>query len=727
MNPKRDRFSDDRSQDLSEVWSNQVEDDQKDARAQNRRKKAKSPLLGNLVAFGLPFIAVLAFVGIKNNFFLPNEDNANNATNQIRRTDSDDALETVEKTDSSKTVNASEKESQILFDSQNEASEVVVSDSTENALINAEILDATESDFMLELQEKDADLEVEKNEEGTMNASAHPDEQSTEIGFVTENDENETESEVHNSSELEEQIDSPSEEFFTQESVSTVPIRLDEKSSREALAQLEHQVLEIKKGDERNPDALIEQLTPALKQARSILELVDESFEENVNALIKSIEDFQEALKANKEFMILLREFDRASLTQDATVAFLEEHEEAFVIDPNANPKFNERKADFLKAAEMFERFVELDAWNYFVEARRLSLERFRVPQEDAQAALDFVRAHENSLLMPYEWDLLKRRVDEWAFQTQNVTPMQRKILLRIEAEASQKYWTYAPSEEKRYYLPAPPKPGLNNYVADANGTLKQVEIPASAPETHSVESLQTRFLRSLSAKVRQIPDSLVDDDPARWYEEWKIALLDIQTTNELDPIVQYVLFRDCAKILASGDYFFAIRLKPLLRMMNIPQLSEEVVDRFQTESLELQKIRALASSRLRLLPKDHLNVDKTTEQLNDSVVRFSCVYKRVGWLDRDFADSWKCRRPENALLPIGDLYVVIPMEPVDANSKPTFKWSKIGSSDGNALSLNLATNSIPVGSIVLCRVDLNQESRPIPKKAASVESFFQR
>ncbi|MBR5758677.1 MAG: hypothetical protein IKX88_08785, partial [Thermoguttaceae bacterium] len=457
------------------------------------------------------------------------------------------------------------------------------------------------------------------------------------------------------------------------------------------------------------------------ERANVISERAAPELVEQARTVLKKIQSFQEMLAQNRDFFIQLKQFDQASLDPAESRVFFDRFQTPENVDEVAS-EIAAYRNDFTKVANRLDQLETVDRWNGFVEQYGESLERFHVSQNAARKAIEFVSQHKSLSGMPQEFSGLIRRTPEWTFQLENVVPTQRKILLRLEAEIAQKYWTFSPSADKCYYLLAPPKPGLNDYVADAAGSVKQVEIPNNAEETRSSESKQTEFLLELSAIARSIPDDLQTQDSARWYSGWCEFLTRVQETNQLDSILQYVLMRDCAKLLASSDYFFQRRLEPILKMLNLPQLEEGAsVDRFQTETQKLQKIRQLAKSRLDFLPKNHLVVDKTTAQLDAQVERVAFVYRRIGWLDRDFADEWKCRRPSDGELPEGDLYVSIPSE----ENEQLSQWFKIGSSNGKRTTLKLATNNVPRGSIVFCRVSLTQEKTIV--KRASVERFFDR
>jgi hypothetical protein len=493
------------------------------------------------------------------------------------------------------------------------------------------------------------------------------------------------------------------------------------EETRQTLAQIEHQFLDTLKKDVRDPAELLELLAPLSKQASLLLENANPELVAQVEESLSKIETFQKTIDENRDFFVLLEGLDQASLNPTATRAFFVQYQ-TYPNDGAGSPEVDAYRQEFAKVAASIETLEAVDSWNNFVGTYADSLERFYVSQDVVQAALQFISTNKKNQGMPQEFNVLTKRTAEWIFQLENVVPIQRKILLLLESEIAQKYWTYAPSVDKCYYLPAPPKPGVNNYVSDASGSLGQVDIPSDAEEVASSESKQTKFLIELSEQARQIPDSLQEKDPAKWYNDWCDFLTAIQSTDRLDPILQYILMRDCTKLLSSGNYYFQRRLAPILRMLNTPQIEEGVsIDRFQTDSQNLQKLRQLASSRISFLPKDHLVVNKTTAQLDAQVERIAFAYQRVGWLDRDFADVWKCRRPSNAELPAGDLYVVIPSE-TDSQS---LQWFKIGSSDGKQTNLKLAANNVPRGSIIFCRVSLNQE-KPIVKRA-SIEQFFIR
>ena len=493
------------------------------------------------------------------------------------------------------------------------------------------------------------------------------------------------------------------------------------EKTRQALAQLEYQFLEIQKMDVRDPTRLLDLLSPLQEQANVISEKAVPELTKQTLSVLERIQSFQEMIDNNRNFFIQLQQFDHASLNPTTSRVFFEQYQNLSNTDKSASG-IDAYRNDFTKVAYCIDQLEVVDLWNDFIEKYGESLARFRVSQDAARAAVEFVSQNKNLPGMPQEFERLIQRTPEWTFQLEHVVPTQRKILLRLETEISQKYWTFSPSADRCYYLPAPPREGLNDYVADAEGSIKQVEIPKDAKELKLSESKQTNFLRNLSAFARQIPDNLQTQDASKWYASWGAFLTRIQETDQLDPILQYVLMRDCVKLLASSDYYFQRRLEPLLRMLNIPKLEEGTsVDRFQTESQKLQELRQLAKSRLGFLPKNFLTVDKTTAQLDAQVERVAFDYRRIGWLDRDFADEWKCRSPDDIEIPEGDLYVLIPSE----DNAQTFQWFKIGVSNGKRTTLKLATNNVPRGSIVFCRVNLSQEKKIA--KRASVEQFFNR
>ncbi len=490
--------------------------------------------------------------------------------------------------------------------------------------------------------------------------------------------------------------------------------------TRQAIAQLNHHFQEIQKKDVRNPEKLLNLLSPLREQAKTIAERAAPQLADQAQTLLDKIQSFQNMIEDNQDFFCQLEQFDQASLDSAASRAFFAQYQTPANAEVVA-PEIVAYHREFAKVAAQIDQLEVVDLWNDFIEKNGESIERFHVSQATAKAAVTFVSQNVNSAETPQEFNILTKRTPEWSFQLENVVPTQRKILLLLENEIAQKYWTFAPSVDRCYYLSAHPKPGINDYVADSSGAIKQVIIPENAREILFKESVQTSFLLELSNQARQIPDDLQDKDPAKWYADWCSFLTKIQESEQLDPILQYVLMRDCAKLLASSDYYFQRRLAPILRVLNIPALENDcIVDRFQTDTSELQKTRLLAKSRLNYLPKKHLIVDKTTAQLNAQVERIAFAYRRIGWLDRDFADEWKCRRPADAKLPEGDLYIILP--PDDSQ---TSRWLKIGSSNGKRTNLQLATNNIPRGSIIFCRVSLKQEKNVV--KRASVETIFNR
>ena len=348
-------------------------------------------------------------------------------------------------------------------------------------------------------------------------------------------------------------------------------------------------------------------------------------------------------------------------------------------------------------------------------------LERFHVSQDDAKLGLNFISEFRVKPGVPEEIKSVEKREPQWRFESTREFPTQRKVVLMLEDELKQKYWTYSPSRDMFYYLPAAPRQGVNNYVARADGVFGKVTIPADAPELKSEISPQKQFLIELEQAARQIPDTLRNDDVAQWYRKWSEFLQKLQETKNLDPIMQYKFFQQTALFLQSSDYYFSSRLEPILRVLNAPQLDENtLLDRFPTETAEMRALRSLAISRVDFLPQGHLKVDKTTEELNAGVERFATLYRRVGWLDRGFNGEWRLRKPSDAAIPAGDLFVLYAeTEGVEP------RWFQVGSSDGRQVTLSVASDSIPRGSIVLCRIPLTRV--PTVATRSSVDALFTR
>ncbi len=704
-----------------DVWSNRS--DEADLAPPQPSKKPqsspkKSSVFGNLAAFGIPFVAVAAIVGVQKNFFLPPEsevvqgDTSNEDVVVTTPPESDPnelevSTETVDVSDADATtaeISVSLEETPSL---ESGTDVTIVNESVEAGEI---IEDAVEEVTDLEV----TDSAVESNAEEGLNEDLTVAEETPPIDEGASDDliEDDFIADLPEGGSESENVAAQNQEISEQE-----------QKLRRELAQLQYRRLEILKSDQRDPEATIRQLQTLLDDTQNASTPSSLELQEEFDKFVEELIACQKELEAAKELLNVLREYDQASLSSETASLFFTEN--ASIINSGSDESaLDARRQDLIQVGAELDALTVIDAWNQLLDAHSQELERFRTPNKDAEAALRFLADNADAPGLPREAVALKRRIPEWEFQTSANVPTQRKILLRLESEIAQKYWTYSPSPEKYYYLPAPPKAGINEYIANTSGATQQIDIPASAPETQTSESLQAKALRALSKRARLIPDSLVEEDPAKWYDSWRIFLEELQTIQDLDPIVRYTLFRDCVKLLASSDYYFAQRLESFQRMLNAPQLAEGVsIDRFQTDSSELQDLRRLASSRINFLPKNHLVVDKTTEQLNASIERFDFVYRRVGWLDRDLANVWRCRRPEDEPLPIGDLYVVVIAR--DPNGQSSAKWSKIGESNGKRIALKLATNNIPIGSIVFCRVAM-QETRPIAKRA-SVERFFNR
>lgn len=505
------------------------------------------------------------------------------------------------------------------------------------------------------------------------------------------------------------------------------------------LAQLEYRFQEAQKiGSER-----LAQLSPQIADLADAARRLTTQAESNADAqlaeraqtLVSQLAEFQDYIDETSDFFHRLAELDVASLDEKATraffAAFLSRRAFADAAPSNnastslnvSNATFASYRAELHRAAASFDALQTLERWNDFVETCGSDLERFYVAPSDAENALAFISQTVSRQGVPKEFQILERRAEEWRFASLNRVAIQRKILLALEAELAAKYWTFAATPDKIYYLQQPPRPGRNVCLADAQGSRAVVDVPANAPEIATAEPTQHLFLQSLINEARSIPESLRSEDVARWYAAWSAFLSRLQTTDSLDPLIQFRLLHSVAQTLSSGDFYFAQRLTPTLRMLNVPRLSDaDSLDVFQTENIALQELRNLARARIAFLPADRLTVDKTTEELDAQMERFSFVYRRVGWLDRDFSGAWRCRRPDNAPLPVGDLYVLLADPNNATDEKPTtsnlttpnvltsskqapqFRWLKIGSSDGRQTTLKLATPNVCRGSIVLCR-----------------------
>ncbi len=496
------------------------------------------------------------------------------------------------------------------------------------------------------------------------------------------------------------------------------------------LAQLEFRFQETLKIGSERLNELTPQIAALLDAARRLAAETetetDGRLAEKARALVSQLESFHRFIDVSSDFFQRLAKLDAASLDVNATRSFFENFSLPRDSDFNATPYFNKVsnssdspaaslarfRAELNRAAAANDALQTLENWNAFVEARGSALERFYVAPDAAESALAFISQVNYRQGLPREFKILERRAAEWRFTTLNRVAIQRKILLALEAELPVKYWTFAPSPDKIHYLPQPPRPGRNVCFANSKGAFGSVDVSVNAPETASSAPTQRLFLQALAEEARSIPESLRVDDAARWYAAWSAFVSRLQTTDALDPLVQFRLLRSVATILASGDFYFAQRLEPTLRMLDFPQLTDaDALDVFQSENVNLQRLRSLARSRIAFLPTDRLTVDKTTDELDAQMERFSFVYRRVGWLDRDFSGAWRCRRPNGAPLPVGDLYVLL----LDADaatvgvstvsaSAPRFRWLKIGSSDGRQTTLKFATPNVCLGSIVLCR-----------------------
>ncbi|MBQ9126529.1 MAG: hypothetical protein IJY15_02070, partial [Thermoguttaceae bacterium] len=449
----------------------------------------------------------------------------------------------------------------------------------------------------------------------------------------------------------------------------------------------------------------------------------------------------------SSDFFRRLAKLDAASLNAEETrsffAAFLEQetanaHSTLYFNDvSNSSDDVGAYRTELHCVAASLDALKTLETWNAFVDENGGKLERFYVEASTAENALNFIAQSENRQGLPKERQALERRADEWRFASLNRVAIQRKILLALEAEFATKYWTFAPTPDQIYYLQQPPRPGRNVCFVDAQGALGAVDVPENAPETKSSESTQRLFLQSLASDAQAIPETLRADDAARGYAAWSAFLSRLQTTDRLDPLVQFRLLHSVVSILSSGDFYFAQRLAPTARMLAVPALvGDDAFDIFQAENLKTQELRRLAKTRVAFLPTDRLTVDKTTAQLDAQTERFSFVYRQIGWLDRDFSGAWRCRRPENAPLPVGELYVLL-VEGNDATSgnptsykhrsynandsvksAPRFRWLKIGASDGRKITLEFAAPNVCRGSIVLCRSRVGA-SEPVAERGA--------
>lgn len=712
-----------------------------------QRSKGKE-LVRNICAFLLPFLVVVGlFVFFTNDRnvisrFTAKAANKKPASASASAADevndvqgkTDKASKKTSKKDSKK---SSKKDAKNNFQKATKKDEINDSESGVKKSVESNVLEAGASDNSADVS---ADVLSQSSDDSNLTDLESPqrsnDEADLPEALLDDSDltdslptEGVNDAETNDSSLLSDDPLSGDEELPTLDQSLTEDARQDEteedvENSKQLLARLDLQFLNAKKQDLRDPQILETTFDPLKTQASEALNSVASSLKEEAQALADRISAFEKTLVDNNGLLTALKDFDTASTTSDSTKEYFANNAKLF--NANSIPaELNVYSQDFAKVSANAEALRVVDQWNDFVLANGQELERFHVSVQNAEEALNFLKKIDSAAAAPVEVQELKRRQEEWTFQTKHVVSTQRKIILCIETERAQKYWTYAPSSEKVYYLPSTPKEGVNDYVADSNGTIKQVEIPSNAPELSSNESPQITFLKSLSAQARAIPDNLASSDPAKWYEKWCAFLIEIQSAKNLDPIVQYVLFKNCAKILASSDYYFEKRLEPILRMLNAPQLADNVVvDRFQTETPQIQNLRKIANARINFLPKDHLTVNKTSEQLDAQVGRVTFVYRRLGWLDRDFADEWTCRRASETPLPQGDLYVIVFADKKEQTTAA--RWQKIGESNGKQITLTLASDTIPRGSIVFCRVNLRETAKPVAKRAG-IESFFNR
>lgn len=486
--------------------------------------------------------------------------------------------------------------------------------------------------------------------------------------------------------------------------------RLEE--NQDALNALENNFATLKKMDAPEVDKILEELDVLREKALALQDAVEESFTQNVDSLIARLDALKNELERDRNFFKRLRALDSSVSDLEQLKLFLAPDRANLDADPAQNVPQGELakayNADFAVVSQTLDLCSFLDQWNDFVQDSGSKLEKFHVPAQDAKNAVDFASAASSVKGAPEELKNLLKRIPQWRYDAEHVLATQRKIVLMIEAELRQKYWTYAPTKEKIYYLVEPPKAGENQYVSSAKGAVATVLIPEGAPELQLKVSPQKAFLDELAKLAWKIPDSLRENDIALWYAKWCEFMTKIQTTEALDPILQYAFLKETAQYLRASDYYFAQRLEPVLRVLNAPQLDDNPsIDRFQTETSKIAGLRALAKSRLDFLPKEHFKVDKTTEQLDEGVERFATLYPRVGWIDRNLNDEWILRAQDKTTIPAGDLYVVIPGE----TATKTPRWIKVGVSDGTNQTLTVVSESIPRGSIVFCRVTKNEKT----------------
>jgi len=518
------------------------------------------------------------------------------------------------------------------------------------------------------------------------------------------------------------------------------------------LAQLEFQFQETQKLGSERLERLTARLSVLLDSARRLAtqSAANSELAQRAETLVERLETFRRFVDDSSDFFRRLAKLDAASLNAGETrsffAAFLEKENPTDSLIPYFNDGSNPSDAvaayrkELHRVAASLDALETLETWNAFVETNGAQLERFYVEASSAEKALKFIAQTQNRQGLPQEYQALERRAEEWRFVSLNRVAIQRKILLALEAELATKYWTFAPTSDQIYYLQQPPRPGRNVCFVDAQGALGAVDVPENAPETKSSEPTQRLFLQSLASEAQAIPETLRAADAARWYAAWSAFLSRLQTTDRLDPLVQFRLLHSVVSTLASGDYYFAQRLAPTSRMLAVPALvGDGVLDVFQAENVKTQDLRRLAKVRIAFLPTDRLTVDKTTAQLDAQTERFSFAYRQIGWLDRDFSNAWRCRRPENAPLPVGELYVLLPdaddattesssvyversstfpQRAAPSASSTRWRWLKIGSSDGRKITLEFAAPDVCRGSIVLCRSRVGA-SEPVAERDA--------
>ncbi len=495
------------------------------------------------------------------------------------------------------------------------------------------------------------------------------------------------------------------------------------EETRAQVAQLEFDFAKIRERDSRDSDDVLASVDALLARARELEAAAPDAARDDVAALASRAQEFQAYLERNAAFFDRLEELDADALDLPTARAFFVPYLNGGNAEQNDDPEIAAYRSELARAGKALDALKTIEEWNAFIEENGEKLQKFHVDASLAARAVQFVETTSKKPGAPQDLAVMAKRAPEWRFETARNTGAYRKIILMLEKEISQTYWTYSPARNKFYYLSAAPREGLNPYVSTPRGDLQQTNIPADAPELSSKESPQKEELTALMKMAWPLTDEMRERDPAQWYKDWSAFLEELRSTDKIDPIIQYSFFRDVARRLSESDYYFARHLASLLNVLNAPQLEKKSqLDRFSTDSPQTIALRDVAISRMNFLPSGSLEVKKTTEELDAQTERFAYVYQPVGWLDRNFAGAEVCRRSATApeVDVTGSLYVY-----VAADGESEARWIQVGRAENGLLRLDVATDAIPRGSLILCKTPVN--SAPAVAKRDALESVLKR